>query len=154
MKAQGRTILEIARGETSEGQLFDELSQGIAGGAISRRRALKLAGAAILGSTGLLSLFPGAAGAQAVERGGCAEDEPAISNASCRSNPCGGNRNCSCAETVSGNKRCVNFRATIACSGTNSCDSNRDCTGDRICIKFGGCCPGSRRNNICARPCN
>ena len=56
MEAQGRTILEIARGETSEGQLFDELSQGLANGASSRRRALKLAGAANLGSTGLLAL--------------------------------------------------------------------------------------------------
>jgi hypothetical protein len=56
VEAQGRTILEIAQGETSEGQLFDELSQGLANGAISRRRALKLAGAAILGSPGLLAL--------------------------------------------------------------------------------------------------
>jgi hypothetical protein len=44
---------------------FDELARGIAEGNISRGRALKLAGAAILGSTGLLSLFPGLAGAQA-----------------------------------------------------------------------------------------
>jgi hypothetical protein len=29
METQGRTILEITRGETSEGQLFDELSQGL-----------------------------------------------------------------------------------------------------------------------------
>jgi hypothetical protein len=154
MEAKDTPILEIAREETSEGQLFDKLSRGLASGAISRRRALKLAGAAIVGSTGLLSLLPGAAGAQAVVRGGCAEDEPAINNRVCIHNPCGGNRNCSCAETVSGNKRCVNFRFTIACSGTSSCHSNRDCSGDRICIKFGGCCPGSRRNNICISPCN
>jgi hypothetical protein len=165
MAAEDKTILEIAlRGDASEGKFFDELSRELASGTISRRRALKLAGAAILGSTGLLSLFPGAAGAQntldqmgltaaAVGQGGCAEGEPAINNRECRPNPCGGNRNCLCAETVSGNKRCVNLRATIACSGTSDCDSNRDCSGDKICIKFGGCC-GGRRFNICARPCN
>ena len=98
-------------------------------------------------------MFPGAAGAQAVGRGGCAEDEPAINNRVCIGNPCGGNPNCLCAETVSGNKRCVNLRATIACSGQSDCDSNRDCSGDKICIKFAGCC-GGRRFNICARPCN
>jgi hypothetical protein len=44
---------------------LDELAQGVAEGTISRGRALKLTGAAILGSTGLLSLFPAVAGAQA-----------------------------------------------------------------------------------------
>jgi hypothetical protein len=44
---------------------FDELARGVADGTISRARALKLTGAALLGSTGLLSLFPGLAGAQA-----------------------------------------------------------------------------------------
>ena len=154
MEAKDAKPCAAARDEDAyKGQLFDELSRGLASGAISRRRALKLAGAAILGSMGLLSLFPGAAGAQAVGQGGCAEDEPAISNGACPLNSCGDNRNCFCAVTVNGTKRCVNLRATIACSGQSDCDSNRDCPGDMICIKFGGCC-GGRRFNICARPCN
>ena len=44
---------------------LDELARGIADGTVSRGRALKLTGAALLGSTGLLSLFPAVAGAQA-----------------------------------------------------------------------------------------
>jgi hypothetical protein len=41
--------------------LYTGADRAIASGAISRRRVLKPAGAAILGSTGLLALFPGMA---------------------------------------------------------------------------------------------
>ena len=157
MEAQDQPILEIARGETPEGQFFDELSRGLATGGISRRRALKLAGAAILGSTGLLSLFPGVAGAQSsvygrtvtsqqIGEGGCAEDEPAISNRRCEPSPCGGNQSCFCAETVSGNRRCVNLRRAV-CPRRDECDSNRDCPRGEVCIKVGGCCGNPRRND-------
>jgi hypothetical protein len=62
MDAKGQRLWVAGRGEdASEGQLFDELTKELASGAISRRRALKLAGAAILGSTGLLALLPGMA---------------------------------------------------------------------------------------------
>ena len=165
MEAKAAKLWAAAQREDApEGQLFDELSRGIASGTISRRRVLKLAGMAILGSTGLLSLFPGVAGAQSsvygrtvtsqqIGEGGCAEDEPAISNRRCEPNPCGGNRNCFCAETVRGNKRCVNFRADQACPERDLCDSNRDCPGDEVCIKIGGCC-GHRRRNDCRPLCN
>ena len=161
MEAQQRTILEIARGETSEGQLFDELSQGIASGAISRRRALKLAGAALLGSMGLLALFPRVAGAQSIvpddEVGVAASDpgcqgEPAINNRRCpEENRCGGDPECACAETVGGDKRCVNLRIE-RCPRRDQCDRNRDCPQGEICIKVGGCC-GNPRRNLCVRPC-
>ena len=163
MEAKDAKPCAAAREEDAyKGQLFDELSRGLAGGTISRRRVLKLAGVAILGSTGLLSLFPRMAGAQSSVygrtvtaqqfSGGCAEDEPAINNRACIGNMCGGNRNCFCAETVTGKNRCVNLRADEACPQRDQCDSNRDCPGDMICIKIGGCCGHPRRND-CARPC-
>ncbi len=162
MGTQDRTILEIARGETSEGQLFDELSQGIASGAISRRRALKLAGAAILGSTGLLALFPRAAGAQSImdETGptiaasdpGC-RGEPAINNRRCPENRCGGGPECACAETVNGDKRCVNLDEEV-CPRRDQCDDGRDCPRGEVCIKVGACCGGRTRRNLCVRPCD
>ena len=63
METNGRKLLDAVRGDASEGHPFDELTKGLASGTISRGRALKLTGAAILGSAGLLSLFPGVAGA-------------------------------------------------------------------------------------------
>jgi hypothetical protein len=146
--------LEIARGETFEGQLFDELSQGLAAGAISRRRALKLAGAAILGSTGLLALFPRAAGAQSIvsdgvsvaghKNPGC-QGERAISNRRCPFNICGREHYCVCAETVGGEKKCVNVDER--CPRRDECDRNEDCARGEVCIKVGGCCGRPRRND-------
>jgi hypothetical protein len=160
MGTQDRTILEIARGETSEGQLFDELSQGLASDAISRRRALKLAGAAILGSTGLLALFPRAAGAQSImdqteptiaaSDPGC-QGEPAINNRRCPENNCRGRFDCLCAETVHGDKKCVEL-IFERCPQQDQCDDGRDCPRGEICIKVGGCCDHPRRN-LCVSPC-
>jgi hypothetical protein len=160
MEARDKKRWAAFREDASEGHLFDEVSKGLASGAISRRRALKLTGAAILGSTGLLALFPGVAGAQTIVggtqpavvlAGGC-QDARAINNRRCNPDSCGGNQNCFCAETVSGNRRCVNLRDE-RCPRQDECDSNGDCTGDQICIKVGGCC-GNERRNDCVRPCS
>jgi hypothetical protein len=160
METKVRTIVKIARGETSKGQLFDELSQGLASGAISRRRALKLAGAAVLGSTGLLALFPRAAGAQNIMEEtrptiarsdpGC-RGEPAINNRRCPENRCGGGPECVCAETVRGDKKCVNIDEEV-CPRRDQCDDGRDCPRGEVCIKVGGCC-GRPRRNLCVSPC-
>ena len=165
MAAEDRRLLQSTRGEhaAEDSAYLDDLARGVAEGSISRRRALKLAGAAIVGSTGLLSLFPGMAGAQssvygtavttaAVGQGGCPEDEPSISNRACEPNPCGGNMNCFCARTVDGNKRCVNLR-NARCPRRDECDSNQDCPRGEVCIKVGGCC-GNRRRNDCRPVCD
>jgi hypothetical protein len=57
---------------------FDEAAKGLAAGTISRRRALKLTGTALLGG-GLLALFAGVAGAQvSVQQGSAARRPSAI----------------------------------------------------------------------------
>jgi hypothetical protein len=141
--------------EDARERTFDELASALANGTISRRRALKLAGAAMLGSTGLLAFFPRKAAAQTL--GGCPEDEPAISDRRCPTNECGPADcpspvlACLCAVTVSGKKRCVNFQ-DVLCPASDQCDSNADCEGEEVCIKMGGCCEG-RRRNACLSPC-
>jgi hypothetical protein len=126
---------------------FDEVAKGLAAGAISRRRALKLTGAALL-SGGLLALFPGVAGAQ--NSTGC-QGRPAINNRVCPETNCRDNPDCLCATTVAGNKRCVNL-ANEVCPATDECDRNRDCPNDEVCIRIGGCC-GRPRRNLCVPLC-
>jgi hypothetical protein len=126
---------------------LEELSKGLASHDISRGRTLKLAGAAILGSTGLLALFPKPAAAvsdQACRR------KPAINNKRCPTKRCGGNSNCNCAQTVNRDKRCVNVNAQ--CPTQDECDSNRDCPRGEVCVKVGGCCTNPDLN-ACLRLC-
>ncbi len=153
MEAQGRTILEIARGrDASKEQLFDELSRGVADGTISRRRALKLAG-----TTLLAALFGGSVAideAEAVTERRCRR-KPAISNQRCPDRSIcreTADQICSCAETVEGDKRCVDITDEV-CPTTDECDRSRDCPGNQYCIEVGACCEG-RRRNLCVRPCD
>jgi hypothetical protein len=60
----GRWMSAFREDDTGVQRSLDDLASGLASGTISRRRALKLTGAALLGSSGLLALFPGMAGAQ------------------------------------------------------------------------------------------
>jgi len=133
---------------------FDELSKGLASGAISRRRALKLAGAGLLGG-GLLAMFPGVAAAQVeaeVTSPGC-RGERAINNEQCPRNRCGRRTGCFCARTVGGNKRCVRLNPNDPDCGTRRrCDENDDCAGDQICVKAGAC-PGCPNQGVCVETC-
>ncbi len=134
---------------------FDEVAKGIASGTISRRRVLKLTGTALLGS-GLLAMFPGVAGAQSIvpddevsveghRNPGC-QGEAAINNRKCPNNRCGRGHSCFCAQTVSGEKRCVNLKNAV-CPNRDECDRDRDCPRGEVCIKVGGCCGRPRRND-------
>jgi hypothetical protein len=138
---------------------FDEVAKGLAAGTISRRRALKLTGTALLGG-GLLAMFPGVAGARSItpddevsvaghRNPGC-KGEAAINNRRCPSNFCG-HPNCHCAQTVSGRKRCVNLN-NARCPRRDECDRDRDCARGEVCAKVGGCC-GHRRRNDCLPLC-
>jgi hypothetical protein len=131
---------------------LDEVAQGLAEGTISRGSAIKLGGAALLGSMGLLSLSASKAGAQVTVQGLCT-GKPAISNTRCpRQNSfCGVCQSCQCAKTVSGTKRCLDFSG-LSCPTTDECDTNRDCSGNKVCVQVAACCEGSKRN-LCVRPC-
>ena len=135
---------------------FDEVAKGLAAGTISRGRALKLTGSALLGG-GLLALFPGVAGAQSsivpddevsVERRETRRCErgAAINNQICPGHKCGRRRGCFCATTVSGATRCVNLR-NAQCPGRDECDRNNDCPRGEVCLRVGGCCGHPARND-------
>jgi hypothetical protein len=129
---------------------FDEVAKGLAAGTISRRRALKLTGSALLGGA-LLALFPGVVGAQVSVESAC-EGRRAFGNRSCNASSCGGNRNCFCARAVSGTKTCVNLR-DFRCPKRDQCDRNRDCASGEACIRV-GCICGNPRRNLCIPKCS
>ena len=168
---QGRRGLGRARMPSEEGRAggvpgfpdgrfvdgLDEAAKGLAAGTISRGRAIKLGAAALLSSLGLFSLFEGEAGAQqAAVRGAC-ENKPAISNNKCplhSQSRCGACPSCTCARTVGGRKRCLDF-ARVECSSRDECDSARDCPGNGVCVQVGRCCghPEHPKRNLCVPPC-
>ena len=132
-------------------QLFvdglDEVAKGLAGGTISRRRALKMTGAALLGA----ALVPFSS-APAEAAGRCS-NRPALSNRRCPERSIcrqGPNQLCACARTVGGDKRCVDLIEADCAS--EQCEHNRDCAAGEVCIKLGACCnePGLQ---VCAPPC-
>ena len=110
-------------GETS----FDELAKGLASGTITRGQALKLAGAAILGTT-LASLFPRLAFAQS----GCPEDLE----------PCGGG----CCDIT---EECC--AGVVCCDATEECCAGVCCEPGLVCV--GGQCVCPSGTIACGSSC-
>jgi len=125
-----------AREDTTEEYSFDALAKGLASGTISRRKALKLAGAAILGG-GLLAFGPAreAEAAQCGSESGC--------NRECRTKS-----NCRCVRTVGGEVRCVH----PCCSG-RFCNTNRRCRDNEVCMTINCCGSTEGREGVCVRRC-
>lgn len=125
--------------ELTEEHSFDELARGLASGAISRRRALKLFGATILGAA-LLPLFPGVA-----------EAEPRCpkSGVGCYAICPGSKRSCVCIRTIEGKKRCV----VPECAEPEiPCRTSLECGQGKVCAKTARkCCEGG--NPICVAKC-
>jgi hypothetical protein len=128
---------------------FDELAKGMASGTISRSRALKMAGAALLGAV----LVPfSAAPAEARRRNPC-KGKPAITTEFCPIEEAACKRTdpgCVCTTTTEGDKRCVHF-TTDDCPTFSECESSSECPGRRVCIPVGACCFFTP--NLCVRPC-
>lgn len=129
---------------------FDELAKEIASGALTRRRALKVAGVSLLGSM-VLGLIPGVAEARKKKR--CPKcPTPPTCGAGISTNcfQCGTPRQgdlCSCVVGSDGTPRCVSFlRGTFP-----TCTTNTDCTGGQICVDFTSCGPFGKQ---CAFPCS
>lgn len=125
--------------EATEEYSFDALAKGLASGTISRRKALKLAGSAILGA-GVLAFFPGAA--TAAEGARCPSGDTGC-NVECRGR-IARRRDCRCIRTIGGNRRCVR-----PCCSNRGCGSNDDCRSGEICMRS-ECC-GVR--GVCVPKC-
>ena len=137
-------------------QFFDDLARGLDDGTISRRRALKFVGGALLASMAS-PLFPREADAISARRR-CRRKRgifvpPATSSgcrcaAKCNSDPskftCHSNKNCSCNETTEGTGFCAEnesllFNGCSPADGVN-CPTGYTCVVNRGCVGSGGSC--------------
>jgi hypothetical protein len=128
---------------------FDDLSRELASGTVSRRRAIKLTGGALLG-TALLPFF--SLPAEARRRNPCRGKATTCETSPGPGPNCRGNPDCFCVRTTAGGKQCVNLSNEV-CPTTDECNSASDCPRDNeVCAVVAGCCGGSTRN-LCVRRC-
>jgi len=129
---------------------FDEVAKGLAENSISRRQALKLAGASLLGSAlGAAGLLRFAPPAEAQEPGalafvtcnplfsaGCSE-ECITSKESLQ--------DCRCIKTTSGDRVCVH-----PCCSDRICSENKECHDGEVCMRLPCCNDGQK---TCVKKC-
>lgn len=131
----------------------DELAQGLARGTISRRRALTLGGAVVVG--GLLGGLRRPGEAQAGGRCRPCSESPSCAPSGCGSVPPGSDAtHCSCVEDVGGRKCCVAAPQQSFCG--KACNRNSECGKRQICSTTAVCfClpfnPGKK--GVCIRKC-
>ena len=141
-------------------RFFDDLAKGLENGTVSRGRALKLVGGALVGAV-VTSLFPREADARRRCNARCrcrrkgGARVPGDPAAPCRcankcETPgvvkCGSAKTCNCFKTIDGEGFCSNS------AGGPTCASHADCMAllgpDFKCMA--AICEG---DNFCARPC-
>ena len=63
-------------------------------------------------------------------------------------------RNCFCATTTSGSKRCINFQGGVTCENRRRCDKNRNCRKGEFCIDLSDCEDCGARRGYCVPKCS
>jgi hypothetical protein len=127
----GRWMSTFREDDTGVQRSFDDLASGVASGTISRRRALKLAGASVLGAAGLLGVAnPAQAATTCPRRGaGCLRE--------CK-NTRKTRKLCYCIRTASGSRRCVypccSFRPCGQCRSGEVCMRSNCCGSEPTCV--------------------
>ena len=121
----GNEMDELA---TTSAHPFDDVASGLASGTITRRRALKLVGAALLGVAGL-----GAATREAEAAPTCPADTRPGCVVACTNTT----KQCSCIRTIEGNRVCVH-----KCCSLRTCNSSSQCRSGEVCMKTGCCREG------------
>lgn len=144
MSAEDKEIRAVsARGDVTEEYSFDALAKGLASGTISRRKALRLVGSAILGA-GVLTVIP-TRHAEAIT--------PRCSFGVGCDNRCTntGGRDCRCVRiterTSSGRRK---RRCVRPCCSARGCNSSSDCRSTEVCMHT-ACCGGIR--GVCVTLC-
>jgi hypothetical protein len=133
----GRWMSAFREDDTGVQRSFDDLASALASENISRGRALKLAGASLLGAAGLLGSADAAQAAPTCPRNG-----PPISSCERR---CKKTRKvCVCIRSVSGKKHCVH----PCCSG-RTCTSGSQCRSGEVCLKS-PCCQPRQCVKVCS----
>jgi hypothetical protein len=130
----GRWMSAFREDDTGVQRSFDDLASGLASGTISRRRALKLAGASLLGAAGL---FGAANPAQAAPTPTCPRR-----GAGCFRKCKNTRKLCSCIRTVSDSRRCV-----YPCCSGRPCGQ---CRSGEVCMRTNCCGP----QPTCVTPCD
>jgi hypothetical protein len=133
---------------------FDELARGLAEGTISRRRALKMVGGAILGA-GTLALFPGVSGAQDVTE---STDATTSAIGNCPNNPnychskCNNTsgRDCRCVHGWNGDSNFYNTCVRPCCSN-RGCNRSSDCRSTEVYMYTACCSKGG--HGVCVTKC-
>ena len=132
-------------------QFFDDLARGLDAGTLSRRRALKLAGGALIGAV-VPSLFPRDAEAlnrakrRCRRRGGTYASSGNCHCAitcsfSAEQFPCQSTPGCTCFKTVTGSGFCAGSPILqTRCSSTEGCAQDRVCVFNPGCEGSGGSC--------------
>jgi hypothetical protein len=126
----GKWMRAYSGDSTSSERFFDELASGLSDKSISRRRALRLAGASLLGAAGLLGAANPAQAAltpMCPRRGaGCFRD--------CKNTQ----KVCYCIRIASGSRRCVypccSFRPCGQCRSGEVCMRNNCCGSEPTCV--------------------
>ena len=130
----GRWMSAFREDDTGVQRSFDDLASGLASGTISRRRALKLAGASLLGAAGL---FGAANPAQAAPTPTCPRR-----GAGCFRDCKNTRKLCYCIRTASGSRRCV-----YPCCSGRPCGQ---CRSGEVCMRTNCCGP----QPTCVTPCD
>ena len=140
MSAEDKEVRVVStREHTTKEYSFDALAKGLAGGTISRRKALKLVGTAILGG-GVLAFFP-AREAEAQDHCG---DRPGCGR-QCRNT----RKNCRCVRVRS--SAGTNVRCVYPCCSGRTCSVNANCRSGELCMVT-DCCRG-QTGGVCVTQC-
>jgi hypothetical protein len=130
----GRWMSVFREDTTGVQRSFDDLASALASENISRRRALKLAGASLLGAAGLLGSANAAQAAPTCPRRG----------AGCQRRCRNTRKECFCIRTASGLRRCVH-----PCCSERTCTSGSQCRSGEICMKS-PCCGTQQCVKLCS----
>jgi hypothetical protein len=134
---------------------FESLAKEMADGTVSRGRALKLVGGAVLGAFGLAAL-PTLAQAKKRKKKKKKHRPPvpppnpnACSDPTCT--PCGDRAACGCVPTIEGASTC----ADAATGSFTPCTTSATCLpSGRLCVNIGPTsCNSTPDNFVCALPC-
>lgn len=131
------------REDATEEYSFDALAKGLASGTISRRKALKLMGTAILGA-GVLTVFSTGEADADVE---AADVECPDSRVGCNTR-CRETGRCRCVRTVTGNSRCVR-----PCCSRRTCTTNAQCNSGELCMTTNCCRKSGANHGVCVTQC-
>jgi hypothetical protein len=115
---------------------FDGLAAALANRSISRRQALKLAVASVLGAGGL-----GVAASEVQAAPTCPRR-----GAGCERNCRHTRKDCACIRTTAGKRKCV-----YKCCSARTCQVRADCRRNEVCMRT-GCCGQPTCVTLCTEP--